>query len=242
MADFFHWPAVAQPRSATTQRKGLRTRSDRVAHLEDAMKKPMAIGAVVIVLATALDAATAADIQRSPGYYSAPAPYPVYNWVGPYIGANLGYQWGSATQSGADPSGFVGGIQGGFNWQVGQFVYGLETDLQRSAADDTFANWKFSNPWFGTARARAGMAMNNILLYATLGIAYGDGKVETGALSETRTHVGWTGGAGIEVGLTPNWSAKAEYLYVDLSDQRYVLFGNTGFESNILRLGVNYRF
>ena len=46
----------------------------------------------------------------------------------------------------------------------------------------------------------------------------------------------------MEVGLTPNWSAKAEYLFVDLSDERYVLFGNTGFESSILRLGVNYRF
>jgi outer membrane immunogenic protein len=61
-------------------------------------------------------------------------------------------------------------------------------------------------------------------------------------MKESNLHVGWAAGAGMEVGLTPNWSAKAEYLFVDLSDERYVLFGNTGFESSILRLGVNYRF
>ena len=126
---------------------------------------------------------------------------------------------------------------------MGQFVFGAETDLQASGSGDTFANWKFSNPWFGTLRGRAGYAMNNVLLYATMGLAYGGGKVEMGGFSDWNTHVGWTAGAGIEVGLTPNWSAKAEYLYVDLSEQRYVMFGNNvGFESNILRFGVNYRF
>jgi outer membrane immunogenic protein len=174
-------------------------------------------------------------------YLSAPAPS--YNWMGPYVGLNLGYQWADATNTGASPSGFAGGLQGGYNWQMGQFVAGAETDLQASGANDTFAAWKFSNPWFGTLRGRAGYAMNNVLLYATMGLAYGGGKMEMGSYSETNTHVGWTAGAGIEVGLTPNWSAKAEYLYVDLSDQRYVLFGNNvGFESNILRFGVNYRF
>src|SRR5208283_3726253 len=99
----------------------------------------------------------------------------------------------------------------------------------------TFATWKFYNPWFGTLRGRAGYAMNNVLLYGTLGIAYGGGKIQSGAFEETNTHFGWTAGGGIEVGLTRNWSVKAEYLYVDLSDQRYFLFGNNnvGFESNI---------
>jgi outer membrane immunogenic protein len=202
---------------------------------------------VMAAAAAALMAATApvfgADIMRGPSpYLSAPAPVSAYNWVGPYVGLNLGYEWASATHSDASPSGFTGGIQGGYNWQIGQFVYGFEADLQASAADDTFANWKFYNPWFGTLRGRAGYAMNNVLLYATLGMAYGGGKITQGALSDSNTHIGWTVGAGIEVGLAPNWSAKAEYLFVDLSDQRYVLFGNTGFEANILRFGVNYRF
>ena len=202
------------------------------------MKKSAALIAVVIL--SAVTGASAADMPRSA--YSAPAPYAVYSWIGPYLGFNLGYQWGSATNSGARPSGLMGGIEGGYNWQIGQFVFGAETDLQISDADDTFAAWKFSNPWFGTLRARGGYAMNNVLLYATFGLAYGGGTVQTGGAKESNTHVGWAGGGGMEVGLTPNWSAKAEYMFVDLSDQRYVLFGNTGFESNILRFGMNYRF
>jgi len=198
------------------------------------------IAAGALASALTLGTARAADLPRVP--YSATAPYPTYNWVGPYIGVNLGYQWGSATHSGASPSGLMGGAQGGYNWQFGQFVVGAETDLQFSGADDMFAAWKFSNPWFGTLRGRAGYAMNNVMLYATFGLAYGGGRVELGGLKEANTHIGWTAGAGMEVGLTPNWSAKAEYLFVDLSDERYVLFGNTGFESSLLRLGVNYRF
>ncbi len=191
-----------------------------------------------LVLAAMNGAARAADLP----YFGYSAPTPYYNWIGPYVGFNLGYQWGSATNSGANPSGVIAGIQGGYNWQIGQLVFGAETDLQGSGADDRFAAWKFSNPWFGTLRARTGYAMNNVLLYATFGLAYGGGRVETAGLSESHSHTGWTAGGGVEVGLTPNWSAKAEYLFVDLSDHRYVLFGTTGFESSILRFGVNYRF
>ena len=184
----------------------------------------------------------------------------VYNWSGFYIGGNIGGGWANAdylntanTTSFGDVagapafshnmSGFIGGGQIGYNFQSGAFVFGAEADLQGSGAEDTFAAWKFSNPWFGTVRGRAGYAMNNVLAYATGGLAYGGGRVDFGALSETQTHLGWTVGAGVEVGLTPNWTAKAEYLYVRLEDRGYVLTGvNNGFQSNIFRLGVNYRF
>jgi outer membrane immunogenic protein len=206
-------------------------------------KKTATVAAVAVASALTLGSAHAADLPRVPYAGTAPYPaYPAYNWIGPYIGVNLGYQWGSATNSGANPSGILGGAQGGYNWQFGQFVVGAEADLQFSGADDMFAAWKFSNPWFGTLRGRAGYAMNNVMLYATFGLAYGGGSIQIGGLKESNTHLGWAAGAGMEVGLTPNWSAKAEYLFVDLSDQRYVLFANTGFESSVLRLGVNYRF
>jgi outer membrane immunogenic protein len=137
----------------------------------------------------------------------------------------------------------MGGGQVGYNWQSGVFVFGVEADIQASGANDTFAAYKFSNPWFGTLRGRAGYAMNNVLFYGTGGLAYGGARVELGPFSETQSHLGWTVGAGVEVGLTPNWSAKAEYLYVRLEDRGYVLTGlNNGFQSNIFRLGVNYRF
>jgi outer membrane immunogenic protein len=192
----------------------------------------------------AAGSATAADIQRGPAPYYPPAvDARVYNWAGFYAGANVGYEWGKTTNSATAPNGLLGGVQGGYNWQNGQFVFGGETDIQITGANDTFAPFKFSNPWFGTLRGRAGYAMNNILFYGTLGLAYGDLKAESFGLSEDKTHIGWTGGLGMEVGLAPNWSAKVEYLYMDLSNRLYTITGaNNGYETNMLRFGVNYHF
>src|SRR5476651_1053141 len=120
--------------------------------------------------------ATAADLRARP--YYPPVDARVYNWAGFYAGANVGYDWGKITNSAISPNGLAGGIQGGYNFQSGQFVFGGETDIQVTGANDTFAPYKFSNPWFGTLRARAGFAMNNILFYGTLGLAYGDVKGE----------------------------------------------------------------
>jgi outer membrane immunogenic protein len=189
--------------------------------------------------------AGAADFPRhaARGPYGAPPPAVNYGWTGPYVGANLGYQWASVGSLANDPSGIAGGVQAGYNWQSGQLVLGGETDVQASAAEDTFAPYKFSNPWFGTARGRIGFALNNVLLYATTGLAYGRGRLVFAGLSEEQTHVGWTGGGGVELGLTPNWSAKAEYLFIGLSDKTYVLSGTTsGIDSHLVRFGVNYRF
>lgn len=192
--------------------------------------------------AIAAGSANAADLPYRQ-YSAPPAPYAVYSWVGPYLGFNVGYQWGGTTNNPTDPSGVLGGIQAGYNFQFNQFVVGVETDIQLSGAEDTFAPWKFSNPWFGTLRGRVGYAMNNVLFYGTGGLAYGGLKGESFWLSESHTHLGWTVGLGLELGITQNWSAKAEYLYVDLTDKAYTITGtNNGLESNILRFGVNYRF
>lgn len=200
-------------------------------------------GTAAIALMLAADAAAAADIPRGQvPYYTAPVPV-AYSWAGPYLGLNIGYQWGTVTNWPADPNGFMGGVQAGYNWQSGQFVFGVETDIQLSSAEDTFAAAKFSNPWFGTLRGRLGWAFNNILLYGTLGFAYGGGRAESPGLSDSRTHGGYAAGLGMEIGFAPNWTARAEYLYVDLSDRGYTVTGlNHGFESSVLRFGVNYRF
>ena len=202
------------------------------------------VRAVAFLSAFIATPAAAADLYgRGPAF--AAAPFNGYNWNGVYIGANLGYQWGKVTNwGGGSPGGITGGGQIGYNWQVHpNWVLGLEADIQGSAAEDTFAAYKFANPWFGTLRGRAGYAMNNVLAYLTGGLAYGGGRIEFAGMSELQTHFGWTFGGGVEVGLTPNWSAKAEYLYVRLEDRSYVLTGvNNGFSSNVFRLGVNYRF
>jgi outer membrane immunogenic protein len=199
--------------------------------------------AMTLAGAAMSSAAVAADLGPTP-YYTAPAaPARYYNWQGAYAGLNLGYEWGKTVNNPTDPSGVMGGVQAGYNWQTGQFVFGGETDLQVSGADDTFSPWKFSNPWFGTLRARGGMAMNNILFYGTLGFAYGGLKGEAGGVSESKTHVGWTAGLGMEVGFSPNWSAKVEYLYADLGNLAYSVTGmNNGLETSIVRFGVNYHF
>jgi outer membrane immunogenic protein len=200
------------------------------------------VAGAAMAAAITVSPALAADMRMGPlpGPYVAPPPP---SWTGAYVGLNVGYQFGKVDNLPLKPNGVLGGIQGGYNWQTGQFVLGAETDLQLSSADDTFAPYQFSNPWFGTLRGRVGWAFSNILVYATGGLAYGKGKLTFAGLTETHTDVGWTAGGGVEVGLTPHWSAKVEYLYFDLGNQSYVLTGaNNGLTSNLLRFGVNYRF
>ena len=199
---------------------------------------------VALIAAGWTMSAQAADLNygsRAP--YTVNQPLNAYSWAGPYIGGNLGYAWGSVDNNPTKPSGVSGGIQGGYNWQSGPFVFGVEGDIQITGADDTFAPWKFSNPWFGTVRGRAGYAFNNIYLYGTGGLAFGELRGETFGLSETHTNAGWTVGAGAEFGLVQNWTAKIEYLYVDLSNSNFSITGaSNGYRFGVVRAGVNYHF
>lgn len=201
----------------------------------------MTVASMAVISGTAI----AADLPGGPTpYYSTPAPAGLYNWAGFYAGGNIGYTWSKVTNTNVEPAGFGLGLQGGYNWQRGSLVFGVETDINYSSAeDDTFAAYKFSNPWFGTVRGRIGYAMNNILIYATGGLAYGDLMAEAGGLEESKTQVGWTAGLGMEVGFAPAWSAKVEYLYMDLGSSAYsITGGDNGLEASMLRLGINYHF
>lgn len=195
-----------------------------------------------LMLATA-SLAHAADLPGG-SYYTPPQPPPPSSvWMGPYLGATIGYEWGIVDNSPTRPSGIVGGVEGGYNWQRGAFVLGAEADIQLSGADDTISPFEFSNLWFGTVRARAGVALNNVLLYGTGGLSYGDLRAELFNLTETHTTVGWVAGAGVEVAFNPSWSVKAEWLYLQLSDATFSLTGTSnGFGGDILRVGVNYHF
>jgi len=137
----------------------------------------------------------------------------------------------------------------------------------------TSASSEWSLPWFATFRGRVGLLADpSLLLYGTGGLAVGEVKFATqgtttaqlfgpgstgttpvGApitivtpLSDSQTRVGWTAGAGLEKKFTPNWSAKLEYLYVDLGTRTY--FGGTtnavgvSFHDHIFRGGINYAF
>ena len=202
-----------------------------------------ALSSAALLLTFAAGAAAAADLPH-PSYYTATAPLSAYSLTGPYLGGNLGYEWGTTSNNPTRPTGFAGGVEGGYNWQAGQFVFGGEADLQVSDANDTFAPWKFSNPWFGTVRGRAGFAVSNFLIYGTAGIAFGELQAQTvGLLSENHANVGWTAGAGVEAGFAANWSAKVEYLFVDLGSNTYSLTGTSnGLSASLFRMGVNYHF
>jgi outer membrane immunogenic protein len=204
------------------------------------MYRVFAIAALLVLACPA----GAADVQRP--LVAPPAALrtaTTYDWSGPYAGLNLGYLWGTVDSLGLAPRGAASGAQAGFNWRAGSIVFGGEADIQASGADDTFAAYKFSNPWFGTLRGRGGYAFQDLLVYATAGLAYGGGRLQIAGLSEAKTHVGWAAGGGVEVVLAPAWTARAEYLFIGLSDKTYVLSGiSSGIDSHLFRLGVNRRF
>jgi len=206
--------------------------------------KRFLLSAAALVLAGFARQAQGADLSYAPrSAYTVNQPLNAYSWAGPYLGGNLGYDWGSISNNPTKPSGFVGGAQAGYNWQTGHLVFGVEGDIEVSGADDTFAPWKFSNPWFGTARGRAGYAFSNVLFYGTAGLSFGELKGETFGMSEYHTTAGWTAGVGTEFGLGQKWTAKIEYLYVDLSESQFVVTGaSNGYRFGLIRAGLNYHF
>ncbi|UVF20789.1 porin family protein [Microvirga terrae] len=195
-------------------------------------------------------AASAADL---PVRSAPPAPIvaavPVFTWTGFYVGVNAGYGWNtndSITVGGVrfdldDDGGFVGGAQAGYNYQIGSFVVGLEGDIQYAdfGGDDRFdfnndgiLDGDFNNSdWFGTVRARAGVAFDRALIYATGGFAFADDAT------------GWTVGGGLEYAFTNNLSAKIEGLYVNLDQDNNSIFNiDNDAEFGVVRAGLNFRF
>jgi outer membrane immunogenic protein len=202
-------------------------------------------GAAVALIAIGWSiSAQAADLNyRTHAPLTVNQPLNAYSWAGPYLGGNVGYSWGSLDSNPAKPSGFAVGVEAGYNWQTGPWVFGIEGDIQATGAEDTFAPWKFSNPWFGTVRGRAGYAFNNILFYGTGGLAFGELRGESFFLSESHVNAGWTVGVGAEFGFAPNWSAKMEFLYVDLADSNFSITSvPNGYRFGVVRAGVNYHF
>ena len=183
------------------------------------------------------------------------------------------------TSDKSDLNGIVGGGQIGYNWQMQSWVWGFEADIQGTdekgsrAFSFTPARGIGNNfapgvtipfaldqkiDWIGTVRGRAGVLVTpTVLLYATGGLAYGQvnsnetvGTVVPSAFSSSTTNVGWTVGAGIEGAIGGNWTAKLEYLYVDLGTvsgsftlpSTNVISYSSKITDNILRVGINYRF
>jgi outer membrane immunogenic protein len=229
------------------------------------MKRLVLAGVSALALVSMMGAAGAADLPRRHAMPTKAPAYeaPYYNWTGFYAGINGGGGFGHsdwdlpAGTSGFDTSGGLVGGTLGYNYQMGHLVLGLEGDADYSTIKgDTTAgtgvcagvSCETRNQWLATVRGRIGYAFNRVLPYVTAGGAFGDVKMTPGALgSETDTQAGWTAGGGVEVGISGPWTAKVEYLYVDLgkancSATTCGTSTDVSFNSNVVRAGINYRF
>jgi outer membrane protein OmpA-like peptidoglycan-associated protein len=187
------------------------------------------------------------------------------DWTGPEIGIQGGYGWGTSSGDvnaplipySFSPSGGLGGVHAGYNWQFGQIVLGLEGDveggdLSKSAIVDTFGDVIHSRLDFdASVRGKLGFAFNRVLFYGTGGVEFGDvrttylasGVFNSGSIGGIRT--GWTVGGGLAFAVTPNWELSAEYRYADLGHKdianTFVVDSNE-FSYNVIRVGLTYRF
>jgi len=243
------------------------------------MKKLFLGSVALVALGLGAPAAFAAERPVPAPAYAPPPPVPVYTWSGCYVGANAGYSAGRSTQTtlgnsiltgGAlgvpapallaapagtsiagdlNLSGFIGGFQGGCNYQFGQWVVGAEVDgmatnkegqnfetsiLPFAGPGSAFFISQTQERWLVTARGKLGMTWwDKSMVYVTGGAAWA--KIDTSEFSvgapgffggpgtghqESNTRTGWTVGAGYEYALGYGWSIKGEYLYVKFDDFR----------------------
>lgn len=219
-------------------------------------------------------AAQAGDYPGGYGYDYGPA-YAAVNWSGFYAGVNAGYAWSNDNQLvdpsepfwGVSPAGGFAGGQIGYSWQGIMHPYlvlGIEADIQGSGISDSQydgygAHYKSDLDYFGTFRGRIGYAANAWLLYFTGGLAYGGlHKLSNdfGPQTFDGTAVGYVVGGGLEYKITPAWSVKAEYQYLNFGrndacgsgscfgpDVVYYGYRPQGEDDyQTFRIGANYHF
>src|SRR5262249_26737140 len=203
-----------------------------------------------------------------------------YNWTGFYIGANVGGHFpkddigtssfdflgsdviDATSATSLSPNGILGGLQLGYNWQVGRIVLGLELDgdwlggtASRTVTFGPPLNAVMTNSSKGqfltTARGRVGVALDRWLLYLTGGVAFetfitNDAFTGVIGLDHRSTRTGETIGGGLEYAVLDSWTLKVEYLYVTFGTFDTNLPGipitvHHQYFDNVARVGLNYR-
>lgn len=237
------------------------------------LKRSLAALTATAALAASAISATAADLPvRAPAIAPAPV-FVMSSWTGFYVGGHLG--WGNHDGnltaftpfngfagfpvSGLASDGVIGGVQAGYNHQMGSIVVGLEGDFSvaslsaRSNRNLPGTWWTSSANWFGTVAPRLGFALGDALIYAKGGLAVADfdyTHFQNGNLiSANTTRTGWMVGAGIEYAINRNFSVKAEYNYMDFGNSRTTITGpgptiwvRPNREIQTVKIGFNYRF
>ncbi len=208
-----------------------------------------AVAAGALVLSFCTDAG-AADLTRRP---PPPLLQPIYSWNGFYVGGHLGgvtssedVSVGGITVLSTDPSGFLGGVQAGYNYQIApNWLIGIEGELSWTSASGSSLGFQSDHNWYDTLDARLGYVMGPWLLYAKGGAAWMNADYSVAPFSTNVTRTGWNIGAGAEFMLAPQWSAKAEYNFLDFGkDNLGGLFSGIAVDTQVheFKVGVNYHF
>lgn len=235
----------------------------------------MKISSVLVASAAVFAISTSAHAADAV-VYSEPSPAPAamdaaYNWTGFYLGAFGGVTTGDYDFSGTDGvdtidlsvsgSGFLGGAQVGYDHQMGQIVLGAVADIawtnheaEISASVPGFGTAEVESTldYLGTVRARAGYAMDEFLVYAHGGFAYGKTEQTLSATgvgsvsTDNDMKYGWTIGAGAEYAVTDTISLQTEYSYVDLGEDEIFNDGGITVDEDVafhaVKVGLNFRF
>ena len=191
--------------------------------------KNLVLGSVIAIGASI--PAHAADMAVKAPPPSVPVVAP-YDWSGLYLGGNFGGAWtsGSLNIPGNNFYGglteFIGGGQVGYNFQVGNFLYGVEGTFDWATFDHPTLPiptlGSVSQHWIATAAGRFGVVADKWLVYGKLGGGWVHSTAEVNAFGQTwngsSTKGGWLVGAGLEYGFKPHWTVGLEYDFLSLAN------------------------
>jgi outer membrane immunogenic protein len=210
-----------------------------------------------VLLATSATAADLGSPSRRGSIKDGPPPpieYRAFNWTGFYVGAQIGYAFGDTKSdfgglaNDYSTEGVVGGGHVGYNWQVQNIVFGIETDIEASDINGSGNSSGFAHDtqvdWIGSLRGRLGVAYDRTLFYATAGWAYGDVSINSAAVSYSDIRSGYTVGGGIEHAFSPNMTMRIEYRYTDLGEASAsnVFTDTSNVDFHAVRAGVSFKF
>ena len=201
--------------------------------------------AVITPVAAADMYGSRAPAASSYGYQDQGGAGPASQWSGAYAGGQLGYAWGRNGLHGPQ-----GGVYGGVNTNVGpNIVVGAEAELNISGQTRHTVNTgnlvRQSSDWNAAVRARAGVAFDRVMPYATAGIAFADDSVKGFGANSSTTKVGYVVGAGVEGKVSDRISVKGELVHMGFGSTDHIVSwatqGNNA-SSTVLRTGAAYKF
>ncbi|PSJ61219.1 outer membrane protein [Pseudaminobacter soli (ex Li et al. 2025)] len=190
--------------------------------------RPLAAAFGLIALAGVVPANAADVVREEPPAPAAPMEQPPLNtWSGAYAGVSLGYGFSGRVKekdinNTINTSGFVGSGFAGYNFQMDNFVAGVEGDVGYGGLKGDNAGVEAKGGINGSLRARLGYAVSpDIMPYVTAGGAAQSVKLTDAAGSDKRTMTGWTAGVGTDVKLTDQVFGRVEYRYTDYGSKNF---------------------